>query len=386
MTSGSQADFAPPQNRYDLAARGFALRIDLEKHNAWKSKQPPRTHEKELLHITGNPLPTAYGAAYRIIEELSSPYYLSEDNKEPKYNPSGDHIQILCERLGDMVKREKHVARPEGRTIVVGDLHGNFNDLWRIIHAWLSDVVDGGPGQNIMFLGDIVDRGPRQLECLLLIMAYKMHYPYQVFIVRGNHEEDQVCYDFQEHMVARGFFEKLPVIGLIDDRILCMHGMLTPELTRGVLKTGWEMEQTLYAGMARLLRWNDPSEDVEHVEPNATRNFGQLLGPHAIEGAIERLHVDFVIRGHQAMTNGVRRFANLPLATVFSSSYYLNTQNFGAVLFVNPVKNEIVPIFIVNHKDSIKTQEEFDEKLREGWKVDDYAVIPDDITVKGEKK
>ncbi|CAJ0564254.1 unnamed protein product, partial [Mesorhabditis spiculigera] len=385
MTSGSQADFAPPQNRYDLAARGFALRIDLEKHNAWKSKQPPRTHEKELLHITGNPLPTAYGAAYRIIEELSSPYYLSEDNKEPKYNPSGDHIQILCERLGDMVKREKHVARPEGRTIVVGDLHGNFNDLWRIIHAWLSDVVDGGPGQNIMFLGDIVDRGPRQLECLLLIMAYKMHYPYQVFIVRGNHEEDQVCYDFQEHMVARGFFEKLPVIGLIDDRILCMHGMLTPELTRGVLKTGWEMEQTLYAGMARLLRWNDPSEDVEHVEPNATRNFGQLLGPHAIEGAIERLHVDFVIRGHQAMTNGVRRFANLPLATVFSSSYYLNT-NFGAVLFVNPVKNEIVPIFIVNHKDSIKTQEEFDEKLREGWKVDDYAVIPDDITVKGEKK
>ncbi|CAJ0570865.1 unnamed protein product, partial [Mesorhabditis spiculigera] len=138
--------------------------------------------------------------------------------------------------------------------------------------------------------------------------------------------------------------------------------------------------------MTRLLRWNDPSEDVEHIEPNATRNYGQRWGPQAIKGAIERLRVDFVIRGHQAMTNGVRRFANLPLATVFSSSYYLNEENFGAVLFVNPVKNEIVPIFIVSHKDSIETQEEFDEKLREGWKVDDYAVIPDDITVKGEKK
>ncbi|CAJ0570772.1 unnamed protein product, partial [Mesorhabditis spiculigera] len=74
-----------------------------------------------------------------------------------------------------------------------------LNDLWRIIHAWLSDVVGQGPKQNIIFLGDIVDRGDRQLECLILIMAYKTLFPEQVFILRGNHEEGEInMKDFQQ--------------------------------------------------------------------------------------------------------------------------------------------------------------------------------------------
>ncbi|CAJ0584572.1 unnamed protein product, partial [Mesorhabditis spiculigera] len=74
------------------------------------------------------------------------------------------------------------------------------------------------------------------------------------------------------------------------------------------------------------------------------------------------------------MTNGVRRLGDLPLATVFSTSGHELGPNLGAILFVDPEENAIVPIFIVNIRHtSIKTQKDFDKKLAEGWKVDDYA-------------
>ncbi|CAJ0570866.1 unnamed protein product, partial [Mesorhabditis spiculigera] len=349
--------------------------------------------------------------AKKIIAKLGSPDYLSADNNRPIYSPSADDVKCLCESVKDVAENEEGVAKPRGRTIVVGDLHGNFNDLWRIIHAWLSDVVGGGPGQNIMFLGDIVDRGPRQIECLILIMAYKALFPYQVWIVRGNHEEANICGSFQNQLLVRGYrddktpssrtrksdddepkakgvdaidlllelFESLPVVGQIDERIVCMHGMLANELNKKLLRDGYKFHDTSYDTMNRQLRWNDP------CQVNGVRHYGQLWGPKAIRDVMEDLGVEFILRGHQAMTNGVRRFANLPLATVFSSSFYQD-ENFGAILYVDPEKNEIVPIFIVNHNDKIETQKDFDEELREGWKVDDYAVIPEDITMKGMKK
>ncbi|CAJ0566342.1 unnamed protein product, partial [Mesorhabditis spiculigera] len=347
MTKGTPRPIKRQPGRYDLAARGLALRMDIE----------------------------------------NSEDYLAMDNKEPYYTPDGDEIHSLYLELEDIFKEEHGVARPQGRTIVVGDLHGNFNDLWRIIHAWLSDVVDQGPKQNIIFLGDIVDRGPRQLECLILIMAYKAVFPKQVFIVRGNHEEKETCEDFQADMLARGYsdeaeqaiklllelFEKLPSLGVIDGRILCMHGMLAVELTKEDLGVQADLSPAHFSDMARNMRWNDPSEEVVRISPNTSRGGGQLWPPKKIEETIEMLGVDFVLRGHQMMTNGVRRFANLPLATVFSSSFYCDEKNLGAVLFVDPEKNAIVPIFIVNMNDKIETQDAFDKRLAEGWKAKDYT-------------
>ncbi|CAJ0576664.1 unnamed protein product, partial [Mesorhabditis spiculigera] len=386
MTKGTPRPIKRQPGRYDLAARGLALRMDIEKFKAWKSKQPPRPKEKPALTVTGND-PQTREIALKIIAKLSSEDYLAMDNKEPYYTPDGDAIHSLYLELEDIFKEERGVARPQGRTIVVGDLHGNFNDLWRIIQAWLSDVVDQGPKQNIIFLGDIVDRGPRQLECLILIMAYKAVFPKQVFIVRGNHEESDTCEDFQADMLARGYsdeaeqaikllldlFEKLPSLGVIDGRILCMHGMLAVELTNEDLGVQADLSPAHFSDMARNMRWNDPSEEVVRISPNTSRGGGQLWPSKKIEETIEMLGVDFVLRGHQMMTNGVRRFANLPLATVFSSSFYCDEKNLGAVLFVDPEKNAIVPIFIVNMNDKIETQDAFDKRLAEGWKAKDYT-------------
>ncbi|KAL0197809.1 hypothetical protein M9458_006349, partial [Cirrhinus mrigala] len=55
------------------------------------------------------------------------------------------------------------------------DVHGQYYDLLRLF-------------DNYLFLGDYVDRGKQSLETICLLLAYKVKYPENFFLLRGNHE------------------------------------------------------------------------------------------------------------------------------------------------------------------------------------------------------
>jgi len=78
---------------------------------------------------------------------------------------------------------------------------------------------------------------------MVLLLALKLKYPTQIYLLRGNHETMQInrTYGFYDECKRRfsvklwrnfqDVFNCMPVTAIINDRILCMHGGLSPELT-----------------------------------------------------------------------------------------------------------------------------------------------------------
>ena len=131
---------------------------------------------------------------------------------------------------------------------VFGNLHGDYTDLMRFFDIWKAPQETGDIcSYDYVFLGNYVDRGSQSLEVICLLLALKLKYPRQIFLLRGNHEDRNVnrylgfgnecAQRFQENIddpnslfnKFNDVFEWLPLAAIINDkqtgnRIMCVHG------------------------------------------------------------------------------------------------------------------------------------------------------------------
>lgn len=191
---------------------------------------------------------------------------------------------------------------------ITGDIHGQYGDLLRLFEY-------GGfpPEANYLFLGDYVDRGKQSLETICLLLAYKIKYPENFFLLRGNHECASInrIYGFYDECKRRfnvrlwkvftDCFNCLPVAALIDDKILCMHGGLSPDLTNlDQIRTLPRPTDIPDSGLLCDLLWSDPSREVKGWGMN-DRGVSYTFGQDKVGEFLMQQDMDLVCRAHQVV-------------------------------------------------------------------------------------
>ena len=126
-----------------------------------------------------------------------------------------------------------------------------------------------------------MDRGRHSIEVMCLLMAYKIKYPENFFILRGNHETESISrlYGFYDECKRRysiklwktfvDLFNCLPVAALIEDKILCMHGGISPHLENldqiRKIKRPTDIPDS---GLITDLLWSDPKPSGKKWDEN----------------------------------------------------------------------------------------------------------------------
>ena len=227
---------------------------------------------------------------------------------------------------------------------ICGDIHGPFYDMLRLFEY-------GGypPESNYLFLGDYVDRGQQSIEAVCLLLAYKIKFPDNFFMTRGNHECASInrIYGFYDECKKRysvklwkiftDCFNCLPVAALLDDRILCMHGGLSSELQnieqiKNILRPSDVPEQ----GLLCDLLWSDPEDNPDGGFGINDRGVSITFGAKVVEDFLKKNDLDLICRAHQVVEEGYEFFAGRSLVTVFSAPNYCGEfDNSGAMMKID---------------------------------------------------
>ncbi|KAK0412760.1 hypothetical protein QR680_006392 [Steinernema hermaphroditum] len=253
-------------------------------------------------------------------------------------------IISLCAKAREVFMSQAALVELEPPVRVCGDTHGQYGDLLRLFNR-------GGfpPTTNYLFLGDYVDRGRQNLETICLLLCYKIKYPNNFFLLRGNHECANVnkVYGFLEECNRRyqsprmwqafqDTFSCMPLSGLIGERILCMHGGLSPELkSLDQLRQIQRPTDAAGPGLQMDLLWSDPVVGISGFQMGA-RGASWGFGADVLAQIEKDLNIDLVARAHQVVQDGYEFFGNRKLVTIFSAPHYCGQfDNASAMMIVD---------------------------------------------------
>ncbi|KAI1812971.1 serine/threonine-protein phosphatase PP-Z [Poronia punctata] len=252
-------------------------------------------------------------------------------------------IVAICQRAREVFLSQPALLELDAPVKIVGDVHGQYTDLIRMF-----EMCGFPPTANFLFLGDYVDRGKQSLETILLLLCYKLKYPENFFLLRGNHECANVTrvYGFYDECKRRcnvkiwktfiDCFNTLPIAAIVAGKIFCVHGGLSPALSHmdDIRNIARPTDVPDY-GLLNDLLWSDPADMEADWEANE-RGVSYCFGKKVITDFLATHDFDLVCRAHMVVEDGYEFFNERVLVTVFSAPNYCGEfDNWGAVMSVS---------------------------------------------------
>ncbi|GAA5898895.1 serine/threonine-protein phosphatase [Sporobolomyces salmoneus] len=252
-------------------------------------------------------------------------------------------ITAICQAAREVFLSQPTLIELSPPVKIVGDVHGQYSDLIR-----LFEMCGFPPSANYLFLGDYVDRGKQSLETILLLLCYKVKYPENFFLLRGNHECANVTrvYGFYDECKRRcnikiwktfiDVFNCLPIAAVVASKIFCVHGGLSPSLQSmdDIRRISRPTDVPDY-GLLNDLLWSDPSDTALDWEDNE-RGVSYCFGKTVIGQFLARYDFDLICRAHMVVEDGYEFWNERTLVTIFSAPNYCGEfDNFGAVMSVS---------------------------------------------------
>lgn len=318
------------------------------------------------------------------------------DDSQPIPSFEENLLIDLCSEVEEILEKEDNILLLNGDFIIVGDIHGSFHDLLRILKFIQENQ------SKVLFLGDYVDRGSFSLECITILFAMKAMYPESVYLIRGNHEFDSLCsqYGFKDEIInyhnpkkqacifknpqKQGLsqaksedmqiyidnydanyndincynytenlytafirsFSYLPIAVIINNTTFCIHGGLSQKLDQvdNLYKIKRPIDTFEDNKLLSDVIWSDPSLAPNCMYVPNPRGRGNLFNKQAVANFLKSNSLKRMIRAHECVEHGIFNNFDNKCITVFSASAYD---------IINPNKSGILQLF--QKDDKIKT-------------------------------
>jgi len=269
-------------------------------------------------------------------------------------------VKALCSKAREILVEESNVQRVDSPVTICGDIHGQFYDLIELFKV-------GGecPDTNYLFMGDFVDRGFYSVETFLLLLALKVRYPDRITLIRGNHESRQITqvYGFYDECLRKygsvnvwryctEIFDYLSLSALIDNKVLGVHGGLSPSITSlDQIRSIDRKQEVPHDGPMCDLLWSDPEElEGWGLSP---RGAGYLVGEDVVAQFNNTNKLDLICRAHQLVMEGYKLMFKDTLVTVWSApNYCYRCGNVAAILELDEHLNKNFKIFEAAPQDA----------------------------------
>lgn len=302
----------------------------------------------------------------------------------------GEDALDIVQKASALLRKEENVIELSGPITIVGDINGQFHDLAKIlsIHGPLRS-------KRILFLGNYIGSGGFSCQCVLLLLAAKLAYPRNVFLLRGNHEsrfgasltnlemDCSIKYPSNLFTTIIAAFHCLPLAAVVSKKYFCVHGGLSRDISRiSDLQFIQRFREIPVKGAMCDLLWSDPYWDVDNptttydktgqsqyftpgsgpyeTQPmffeNEQRGCGLLFNYACVRHFNSMNHLVCVIRSHECQDDGYRLYrvdsnSYFPtLITIFSAPNYGGTfENKGAILMLGDDSIEFRQFFCSPH-------------------------------------